>query len=170
MKYLSSSIFYSKNIVFFWQFTWLMRRISLDRYEAALDPWMTSLWGMLNKINPKFFPNGPDYIIPSKQSVGQPKFHITYHVMAKTNSQFSCNSGNLPVWISLLCIATTSPYFKFVLFFKQLMITTVLWLYLCSNFGLTLLVIYAAFAYSYDQDNIPSLFKFISFVFKCICF
>ncbi|XP_024026130.1 NADPH-dependent diflavin oxidoreductase 1 isoform X1 [Morus notabilis] len=60
-------------------------------YEAALDPWMTSLWDMLNKINPKFFSNGPDYIIPSKQSIGQPKFHITYHVMAKTNSQFSCN-------------------------------------------------------------------------------
>lgn len=61
-------------------------------YEAALDPWMTSLWNVLNKINPKFFPNGPDYIIPSKQSIGQPKFQITYHAIDKIDSQFSYSS------------------------------------------------------------------------------
>lgn len=85
-----------------------MTRIFIDRYEAALDPWMTSLWNVLNKINPKFFPNGPNYIIPSKQSIGQPKFQITYHTIDKIDSQFSYSSGNLYLWISLLCVVTTS--------------------------------------------------------------
>lgn len=70
-------------------------RVSIDRYEGALDPWMTSLWNMLNNINPKFFLNGPDYVIPSKQSIGQPKFQVQYHVIDNMDSQFSSSSGNL---------------------------------------------------------------------------
>ncbi|XP_062106304.1 NADPH-dependent diflavin oxidoreductase 1 isoform X3 [Humulus lupulus] len=53
---------------------------------------MTSLWNMLCKLNPKFLPNGPDYVIPSKQSIGQPKFQVRYHVIDKMDSQFSYGS------------------------------------------------------------------------------
>ncbi|KAK7850984.1 nadph-dependent diflavin oxidoreductase 1 [Quercus suber] len=64
-------------------------------YEAALDPWMSSLWSMLNQINDKFFPQGPDFLIPDMKLIDQPKIHITYHSVDKVDSQSSPNSGNL---------------------------------------------------------------------------
>ncbi|XP_030482770.2 NADPH-dependent diflavin oxidoreductase 1 isoform X1 [Cannabis sativa] len=65
-------------------------------YEAALDPWMTSLWNKLYNLNPKFLPNGPDYVTSSKQSIGQPKFQVRYHVIDKMDSQFSyCPASEL---------------------------------------------------------------------------
>ncbi|KAL5581959.1 hypothetical protein UlMin_014401 [Ulmus minor] len=74
-------------------------------YEAALDPWMSSLWSMLHKINPKFFPQGPDYAISSMQSIGQPKFQIMYHVIDKVDSQFSTSSDlkNIEMQIERAC-------------------------------------------------------------------
>ncbi|KAF3443896.1 hypothetical protein FNV43_RR13586 [Rhamnella rubrinervis] len=61
-------------------------------YEAALDPWMTSLWSMLIKINPNFFPHGPDFFIPYDKSISQPEIQITYHVIDKVDSEFSTKS------------------------------------------------------------------------------
>ncbi|KAF2558028.1 hypothetical protein F2Q68_00017018 [Brassica cretica] len=48
-------------------------------YEATLDPWMLSLWGTLYQINPKYFPKGPDVVIPRDELIDQPKFRIVYH-------------------------------------------------------------------------------------------
>ncbi|WZZ61204.1 hypothetical protein YC2023_061311 [Brassica napus] len=48
-------------------------------YEATLDPWMLSLWGTLYQINPKYFPKGPDVVIPRDELIDQPKYRIVYH-------------------------------------------------------------------------------------------
>lgn len=55
---------------------------------------MTSLWKSVYKINPKFFPNGLDFVIPSAARIGQAKFQVTYHVIDKFDSKFSTGSGN----------------------------------------------------------------------------
>ncbi|XP_041007618.1 NADPH-dependent diflavin oxidoreductase 1 isoform X2 [Juglans microcarpa x Juglans regia] len=60
-------------------------------YEAALDPWMSSLWSILNKINPKFFPQGPYLAIPDMKLIDQPKVQITYHGDDNVDSQFPTN-------------------------------------------------------------------------------
>jgi len=69
--------------------------ISVQRYEAALDPWMSSLWSMLNQINHKFFTQGTDFVIPDMKLIDQPKVQITYHCNDKVDPQFHPNSGNL---------------------------------------------------------------------------
>lgn len=61
-------------------------------YEAALDPWMSSLWSMLNQINHKFFPQGPDFVIPDMKLIDQTKVQITYHCNDKVDPQFHPNS------------------------------------------------------------------------------
>lgn len=61
-------------------------------YEAALDPWMISLWNMLNNINPKYFPNGPEFLIPYENFMAEPKVRIQYHDIKQVDSQFSTNS------------------------------------------------------------------------------
>ncbi|KAM5580970.1 NADPH-dependent diflavin oxidoreductase 1 [Rosa sericea] len=61
-------------------------------YEAALDPWMTSLWNMLNTINSKYFPSGPDFLIPYENLITQPKIRIMYHDIDKVDSQLSTGS------------------------------------------------------------------------------
>lgn len=66
-----------------------------DRYEAALDPWMSSLWSILNKINPKFFPQGPYLAISDMKLIDQPKVQITYHGDDNVDSQFPTNPGNV---------------------------------------------------------------------------
>ncbi|KAM2587454.1 hypothetical protein TB1_044635 [Malus domestica] len=58
-------------------------------YEAALDPWMASLWNMLNKIDPNYFPNGPDFLIPYENFMAKPKVRILYHDIDKVDSQVS---------------------------------------------------------------------------------
>ncbi|KAK9271840.1 hypothetical protein L1049_002205 [Liquidambar formosana] len=58
-------------------------------YEGALDPWLSSLWNMLNQLNPKFFPEGPDFVVPDIKLVDQPKVRITYHDVDKVHSHFS---------------------------------------------------------------------------------
>ncbi|XP_042975918.1 NADPH-dependent diflavin oxidoreductase 1 isoform X2 [Carya illinoinensis] len=60
-------------------------------YEAALDPWMSSLWSILNKINPKFFPQGPYLAISDMKLIDQPKVQITYHGDDNVDSQFPTN-------------------------------------------------------------------------------
>ncbi|KAF5457436.1 hypothetical protein F2P56_021537 [Juglans regia] len=61
------------------------------RYEAALDPWMSSLWSILNKINPKFFPQGSYLAIPDMKLIDQPKVQITYHGDDNVDSQLPTN-------------------------------------------------------------------------------
>ncbi|KAA8547811.1 hypothetical protein F0562_004240 [Nyssa sinensis] len=58
-------------------------------YEGALDPWMSSLWKMLYLKNPKFFPKGPDFVVPEMKLMDQPKIQITYHDVEKVHTQFS---------------------------------------------------------------------------------
>ncbi|KAF5457435.1 hypothetical protein F2P56_021536 [Juglans regia] len=60
-------------------------------YEAALDPWMSSLWSILNKINPKFFPQGSYLAIPDMKLIDQPKVQITYHGDDNVDSQLPTN-------------------------------------------------------------------------------
>lgn len=58
-------------------------------YEAALDPWMSSLWSRLYEIKPSFFLEGPDFVVPNVELVGQPKFQVTYHSIKNMDSQLS---------------------------------------------------------------------------------
>lgn len=48
-------------------------------YEGALDPWLSSLWNMLNQINPKFFPEGLGTVVHDMFLMDQPKVRIEYH-------------------------------------------------------------------------------------------
>lgn len=63
------------------------------RYEGALDPWMSSLWRMVTKINPNFFPNGPDTMKSDTRLLDQPKVEITYHDVEDMDKHFSVTSG-----------------------------------------------------------------------------
>ena len=63
------------------------------RYEATLDPWMLSLWSMLYKINPKYFPKGPDVMIPHDELTDQPKYRILYHKQETLESELMAESG-----------------------------------------------------------------------------
>ena len=67
----------------------------IHRYEGALDPWMSSLWNTLSKMNPKFFPNGIDFLIQDVHLIDPPKVQITYHDVDKVHSHFSTDSGNV---------------------------------------------------------------------------
>ncbi|CAK7332257.1 unnamed protein product [Dovyalis caffra] len=78
-------------------------------YEGALDPWMSSLWNMLYQINPKFFPNGPDFVIPDTTFIDQPKFQITYHEACKEDSQSSTASGLACVQMQIGRARSMSP-------------------------------------------------------------
>nr|XP_028963758.1 NADPH-dependent diflavin oxidoreductase 1-like isoform X3 [Malus domestica] len=60
--------------------------------EAALDPWMASLWNMLNKIDPNYLPNGPDFLIPYENFMAKPKVRILYRDIDKVDSQVSSKS------------------------------------------------------------------------------
>lgn len=61
-------------------------------YEATLDPWMLSLWSMLYKINPKYFPKGPDVMIPHDELTDQPKYRILYHKQETLESELMAES------------------------------------------------------------------------------
>ncbi|KAK7374933.1 hypothetical protein VNO80_08376 [Phaseolus coccineus] len=61
-------------------------------YEASLDPWMSSLWRMLNMIKPQFLSNGPDVVIQDTVLIDQPKVQITYHNSENDESRFSSTS------------------------------------------------------------------------------
>ncbi|KAI4382278.1 hypothetical protein MLD38_008259 [Melastoma candidum] len=58
-------------------------------YEGALDPWLSSLWRVLNQMDPKFFPNGPDFVILDTKFVDKPKYHIKYHAVNEVDSESS---------------------------------------------------------------------------------
>ncbi|GMH04303.1 hypothetical protein Nepgr_006142 [Nepenthes gracilis] len=61
-------------------------------YEGALDPWLSSLWKVLNKSNPEFFPNGIDIVRPDMNLMDCPKVQITYHDVDKVHSEFAAAS------------------------------------------------------------------------------
>ncbi|XP_027352119.1 NADPH-dependent diflavin oxidoreductase 1 isoform X2 [Abrus precatorius] len=61
-------------------------------YEGSLDPWMSSLWRMLNEIKPEFLPNGPDAVIQDTVLIDQPKVQVTYHDVENVESHFSSAS------------------------------------------------------------------------------
>ncbi|XP_061348575.1 NADPH-dependent diflavin oxidoreductase 1 isoform X1 [Gastrolobium bilobum] len=61
-------------------------------YEGSLDPWMSSLWRMLNMIKPEFLPNGPDVLIQDTLLIDQPKVKITYHNIENAESHSSTTS------------------------------------------------------------------------------
>ncbi|KAJ4842986.1 multidrug-resistance type transporter [Turnera subulata] len=61
-------------------------------YEGSLDPWMSSLWHALYQANPKFFPNGPDFMIPDEKLIDRPKVQIRYHGTEKQDFQFRKSS------------------------------------------------------------------------------
>lgn len=63
------------------------------RYEAALDPWMLSLWRSLNDITPMFFPKGIDFAFSSDTLIDQPSIHVIYHDVGKLDTQLT--SGTL---------------------------------------------------------------------------
>ncbi|KAK9089930.1 hypothetical protein Scep_029012 [Stephania cephalantha] len=48
-------------------------------YEAALDPWLSSLWSALNQVNPRVFPSVAESTDPAKKTLDLPKFQIVYH-------------------------------------------------------------------------------------------
>ncbi|KAJ6766400.1 NITRIC OXIDE SYNTHASE-RELATED [Salix purpurea] len=54
---------------------------------------MSSLWIMLYQINPKFFPNGPDFVISDTTLIDRPKFQITYLETDKVDLQSSSATG-----------------------------------------------------------------------------
>lgn len=85
------------------------------RYEGALDPWMSSLWIMLYQINPKFFPNGPDFVISDATLIDRPKFQITYLETDKVDLQSSSATGNSVVWLFIFFLAFTITNWLFLM-------------------------------------------------------
>ncbi|KAB2613690.1 NADPH-dependent diflavin oxidoreductase 1-like [Pyrus ussuriensis x Pyrus communis] len=64
---------------------------TVNRYPAV-DLWMASLWNTLNKIDPNYFPNGPDFLIPYENFMAKPKVQILYHDIDRVDSQVSSKS------------------------------------------------------------------------------
>lgn len=78
-------------------------------YEAALDPWMSSLWSLLYQINHNFFPQGPDFLIPDTKLIDQPKVQITYHHGDKVDTQFPSDSDLRWIEIQIERARSMSP-------------------------------------------------------------
>jgi len=72
--------------------------IIICSYEASLDPWMSSLWRILNMIKPQLLSNGPD-VIQDTVLIDQPKVQITYNNSENDESRFSSTSG-IQSWLS----------------------------------------------------------------------
>lgn len=64
-----------------------------DRYEAALDPWMLSLWSSLNDINPMFSLKGTDFVFSNDTIIDQPSIQVAYYNVGKLGSPLT--SGTL---------------------------------------------------------------------------
>ncbi|KGN53174.1 NADPH-dependent diflavin oxidoreductase 1 isoform X1 [Cucumis sativus] len=58
-------------------------------YEAALDPWMLSLWSSLNDINPMFFLKGTDFVFSIDTIIDQPSVQVAYYNVGKLDSQLT---------------------------------------------------------------------------------
>lgn len=67
----------------------------IHRYEGALDPWMSALWKMLYKKNPKLLPSGPDFLTSDATLIDLPKIQILYHDVDEVKPQLSTSTGNL---------------------------------------------------------------------------
>lgn len=48
----------------------------INRYEGALDPWMSSLWNILYLRDSRLLPNA---ITPDATFIDQPKVQVIYH-------------------------------------------------------------------------------------------
>ncbi|KAK9091821.1 hypothetical protein Syun_026732 [Stephania yunnanensis] len=71
-------------------------------YEAALDPWLSSLWSALNQVNPRVFPSVSESTDPAKKTLDLPKFQIVYHdvggIHLPTHSTSpDCKSGEMQI-------------------------------------------------------------------------
>ncbi|XP_004489118.1 NADPH-dependent diflavin oxidoreductase 1 isoform X1 [Cicer arietinum] len=78
-------------------------------YEGTLDPWMSSLWRMLNMTKPEFLPNGPDVLIQDTVLIDQPKVQVTYHNIENTESQFSTASDLMSLDILIRSARSMHP-------------------------------------------------------------
>lgn len=54
---------------------------------------MLSLWSTLYQINPKYFPKGPDVMIPQDELTDQPKYRILYHKQETLEPELMAESG-----------------------------------------------------------------------------
>lgn len=68
-------------------------------YEAALDPWMLSLWSSLSDTNPMFFPKGIDFMFSSDTLIDQSSIQVAYHNVGKMNSQLTSDLKNMEMQI-----------------------------------------------------------------------
>ncbi|XP_022152797.1 NADPH-dependent diflavin oxidoreductase 1 isoform X2 [Momordica charantia] len=68
-------------------------------YEAALDPWMLSLWRSLNDITPMFFPKGIDFAFSSDTLIDQPSIHVIYHDVGKLDTQLTSDLKRMEIQI-----------------------------------------------------------------------
>ncbi|CAA2958764.1 NADPH-dependent diflavin oxidoreductase 1 isoform X1 [Olea europaea subsp. europaea] len=64
----------------------------IHRYEGALDPWMSALWKMLYKKNPKLLPSGPDFLTSDATLIDLPKIQILYHDVDEVKPQLSTST------------------------------------------------------------------------------
>ncbi|XP_031281252.1 NADPH-dependent diflavin oxidoreductase 1 isoform X2 [Pistacia vera] len=70
---------------------------------------MQSLWSRLHQINSSFFPQGPDFVIPDTKLIGQPKVHITYHIIGNADSRLSIASDFKGIQTQLESARSMSP-------------------------------------------------------------
>ncbi|KAF6168710.1 hypothetical protein GIB67_026596 [Kingdonia uniflora] len=76
-------------------------------YEGALDPWLSSLWNMLNKMEPTTFLL--KNIDLAMKILDSPKFQIIYHIVEKMQSQLSATSDLKYVKMQIENATSISP-------------------------------------------------------------
>lgn len=64
----------------------------IDRYEGALDPWMSSLWNILYQRNQKLIPNAAT---PETTLMDQPKLQVIYHDTEEGLPPMATSTGKL---------------------------------------------------------------------------
>lgn len=72
----------------------------IDRYEGALDPWMSSLWNILYQRNHRLIPNAAT---PETSSIDQPKVQVIYHDSEEMHPPVATSTGKLLyiAWFSM---------------------------------------------------------------------
>lgn len=61
-------------------------------YEGALDPWLVSLWKLLNQMNPTILPKVSNIQDAHMKKLDRPKFQISYHCV-EAKEEFSITPG-----------------------------------------------------------------------------
>lgn len=64
------------------------------RYEGAFDPWLVSLWNMLNQLKPAMLPRVSDIQDAQIRSLDAPKFQISYPFVDESQQPFPTTQGN----------------------------------------------------------------------------